>query len=501
MFFRRFRKMNGFLRARPPYCGSHCQGCVKWWQRANRLAGVGHCECHFAGQAQYLVQIRSVWNVMRDKHSNSDTLIDTLHFTLYTVHSTLDTFHSSLYTPHSTLYTPHLTLYTPHSTLYTPHFRLHTLHFRLHTLHSTLYTFAIHTLHFTLDSPHFTLHTLHSTLYTLHFTLYTSQSTVYTPHLTLDTLHSTLYTPHFTLYTWHSTFHTLHFTLHTLHFCNPHFTFYTWLSTLYTSHSTLHTLHFTLHTLHFTVYSLHSTLDTWHFTLYTLHSTLYTLHSTLDTWHFTLCISQPRTLHFTLYTLHSRIPNSHSIHSTFPNQDSTFFTLHTLHSTPFHIPQSTVHWCGAVTGENIYKTNQIIRFTKCFTWLHSSSWAASCLITMSVVHCTALRNKFYWTLDEFASTCSCDTTFKHLKTGWGNEQITCHCWFASCFVQGWTQSMVSLFFLVIAPLYLPAASVFHSTFGVGQGRNQSKTSDSPWHEKVSSAVVLKLKHVWLQAHR
>ena len=182
-------------------------------------------------------------------------------------------------------------------------------------------------------------------------------------------------------------------------------------------------------------------------------------------------------------------------------EDSTFFTLHTLHSTPFHIPQSTVHWCGAVTGENIYKTNQIIRFTKCFTWLHSSSWAASCLITMSVVHCTALRNKFYWTLDEFASTCSCDTTFKHLKTGWGNEQITCHCWFASCFVQGWTQSMVSLFFLVIAPLYLPAASVFHSTFGVGQGRNQSKTSDSPWHEKVSSTVVLKLKHVWLQAHR
>ena len=66
--------------------------------------------CHFAWQAQYLVQIRSVWNVMRDKHSNSDTLIDTLH---------------------STLYTPHLTLSTPHFTLHTWHFTLHTLHFTL----------------------------------------------------------------------------------------------------------------------------------------------------------------------------------------------------------------------------------------------------------------------------------------------------------------------------------------------------------------------------------
>ena len=488
MFFRRFRKMNGFFRARPPssYCGSHCQGCVKWWQRANRLAGVGHCECHFAWQAQYLVQIRSVWNVMRDKHSNSDTLIDTLH---------------------STLYTPHLTLSTPHFTLHTWHFTLHTLHFTLHTLDSTLYTLdsTLYTPHFTLLQStlyilHLTLHTLHFTLHTPHFTLYTSHSTlhslqckVYTPHLTLDTLHSTLYTLHSTLYTLHLTLHIPLFTLYTPHFTlyTPHFALYTWLSTLYTLHLTLHTLHFTLHTLHFTLYSLHFALHTWHLTLYTSHSTVYTFHSTLDTWP-----------HFTLYTLHSRIPTSHSIHTTFPNQDSTFFTLHTLHSTPFHIPQSTVHWCGAVTGENIYKTNQIIRFTKCFTWLHSSSWAASCLITMSVgVHCTALRNKFYWTLDEFASTCSCDTTFKHLKTGWGNEQITCHCWFASCFVQGWTQSMVSLFFLVMPPLYLPAASVFHSTFGVGQGRNQSKTSDSPWHEKVSSAVVLKLKHVWLQAHR
>ena len=41
-------------------CGlreSHCQGCVKWWQSANRVASVGHCESViFAWPGQYLVR-------------------------------------------------------------------------------------------------------------------------------------------------------------------------------------------------------------------------------------------------------------------------------------------------------------------------------------------------------------------------------------------------------------------------------------------------------------
>ena len=105
--------------------------------------------CHFAWQAQHLVQIRRVWNtILRGRRS----IWDTLHSTLYTSPSTL-------YTAHSTLYTLYFRLDTPRSTIYTPHCTLHTLHFTRDTPHSTLYT------------PHFTLHTLHSILYTLHFTL------------------------------------------------------------------------------------------------------------------------------------------------------------------------------------------------------------------------------------------------------------------------------------------------------------------------------------------
>ena len=112
---------------------------------------------------------------------------------------------------------------------------------------------------------------------------------------TLRILHSALQTsyPH----TTHSALYTLHFTLHI-----PHYT-------LYTLHFTPHILHFTLHILHFPLYTSHSTLQIFHSTLYTLHSALHNPHSTL-------------------YILHSPLNIPHH---------STFFALHTLHSTAFHI--------------------------------------------------------------------------------------------------------------------------------------------------------------------
>ena len=201
--------------------------------------------------------------------------------------------------------TLHFTLHTPHSTLSTFHSTLH---------HSTLYTLLIFTPHFTLYAPHFALHTPHLTLYT-------------------PPIHSTLHTLHSTLYTFQLTLHTLPSTLRALH------------STLCTPHSALHTLHFTLHTPHFTLHALHSAL-------YTLK--LYTFHFTLDTLHFTLY-----TPHFTLYTPHSPL---HTLSTTIPTQHSTCLHATRLKVTPFHIPQSTVHWYG--NRAKMYKTVQII---VCFT--------------------------------------------------------------------------------------------------------------------------------------
>ena len=43
------------------------------------------------------------------------------------------------------------------------------------------------------------------------------------------------------------------------------------------------------------------------------------------------------TRHFTLHN-----PPLHTLHTTFRLQHSIVFTLHTLHSTPFHAPQSTL---------------------------------------------------------------------------------------------------------------------------------------------------------------
>ena len=165
-------------------------------------------------------------------------------------------------------------------------------------------------------------------------------------------------------------------------------TLHTLQSTLYTLHSTLYTVHSTLYTPHFTLHTLHSTLYTPHFTLYTLHSTLYTSHSTL------------RTLHSTLYTLHStlRTPQSPllTLHTTFPTQHSTFFTPHTLHSTLFRIPQSTAHWYG--NRETCTRLFKALVSQRCFTWLHSGSWAASCFAVWKVKFQQGFDMGFVWKL-------------------------------------------------------------------------------------------------------
>ena len=258
---------------------------------------------------------------------------------------------------------------------------LHTLHFRLYTLHSTLCT-----LHFTGYSPHSKLHTLLSTLHTLHFTLYSLHSTIQTPHFTLHTPHCTLDTPHFTLHTLNFTLYTLLSTLHT-----PHFTFH-------------HSPHFTFH---------HSPHRNLHSTLYTPHLTLHTLHSTLYTFHFT-------------------IPTPHSTHITFPTQHPTFFTLQTLHSTPFHIPQSTAHWCG-----NRGKSTQLFKscFTKCFTWLHSGSWAllfknffylnnTMCMHTnqyISYQYMNVIIGRYIWDHMAAPSSLSQSTKPRHWTQRWAQE--------------------------------------------------------------------------------
>ena len=101
---------------------SHCrQGCVKWWQRANCVAGAGHRESVIL-RARRSIWCRSVVCGMLFCVAGK-----TLHFLI-------------LDTPHSILYTLHFTLCTWHSTLYTLHFTLRTIHCTLHILHSTLCT-------------------------------------------------------------------------------------------------------------------------------------------------------------------------------------------------------------------------------------------------------------------------------------------------------------------------------------------------------------------------
>ena len=108
-------------------------------------------------------------------------------------------------------------------------------------------------------------------------------------------------------------------------------------------------------------------VETSHSALYTLHSTLQTLHSTLYTPHSAL-----HTLHSTLYTPHTTRCTPHFPHST--------RTLHTLHSTFLHIPQSTLHWYGSRGKKTQNCSNALFHIVsqKCSAWLHSGWWAASC---------------------------------------------------------------------------------------------------------------------------
>ena len=85
------------------FCESPCQGCVKWWQRATCVAGVGHCESVFLS-GRCSIWWRSVVFAMWSCVSGAvfGTLY-TLHSPLYTLHSTLDTLHLPLHTLHSAL--------------------------------------------------------------------------------------------------------------------------------------------------------------------------------------------------------------------------------------------------------------------------------------------------------------------------------------------------------------------------------------------------------------
>ena len=112
------------------------------------------------------------------------------------------------------------------------------------------------------------------------------------------------------------------------------------------------TLHFTLKTLH----ALH--LTPWHSTLFTAQSTLYTALYTLHS-----------TLHSTLRTPQSPL---HTLHTTFPTQHFTVFTLQTLHCTSFHTPRSTLVW---QQGKNVQDCWNNLLHKKCFTSLPSVRWS------------------------------------------------------------------------------------------------------------------------------
>ena len=64
------------------FCESHCEGCVKWWQRANRVASVGHREnVIFRGSDN--IWCKSVARGM------SNCVAGAVFSTLYTPHCTL----------------------------------------------------------------------------------------------------------------------------------------------------------------------------------------------------------------------------------------------------------------------------------------------------------------------------------------------------------------------------------------------------------------------------
>ena len=147
--------------------GTSDVGCVKWWQPAVYVAGVGH-RTSLISHGRCSIWRKSLvrgmsfcvaGRVFSFSHSTLHAL--NLYFTFHTLHFTLQTLHFTVHTPHSALYTPHSTLYTPNFTLYTLHSTLYTLQFTLHTPLITLY--ALHRTFPTQHCTFFTLHTLHST--------------------------------------------------------------------------------------------------------------------------------------------------------------------------------------------------------------------------------------------------------------------------------------------------------------------------------------------------
>ena len=253
------------------FCESHCQGCVKWRQGANSVAGVAFCEMWWQlteAPHETLIlrlQIFRFGGKLVGKHRfwsyKVSKLKDVSHEMLFDAPTCLESlvslWHRRVYggsckTSPFRRFPSRLSCrfawqarhfvtstcwksFCVASAILLRRFRKMICSFRGAAFWRSLSSFcvagaALHTPHSTLHTPHSTLHPLHSTLHTLHFTLYT--------------LHCTLHTPHFTLYI-HSTLYTLHFTPHsTLHI--PHFT-------LYTPHSTLHTLHSRLYTPHSTL--------------------------------------------------------------------------------------------------------------------------------------------------------------------------------------------------------------------------------------------------------
>ena len=76
----------------------HCQGCVKWWQRAHCVEGMGYRE------SGLLRGKRSIW---------CRSVVCGMSFCVArTVFGTLCTLHFTLHTLHFTLYTPHFILHT-----------------------------------------------------------------------------------------------------------------------------------------------------------------------------------------------------------------------------------------------------------------------------------------------------------------------------------------------------------------------------------------------------
>ena len=89
------------------FCELHCQGCVKWWQRADRVAGVGHRETFCMAGAVFGAEPLCV------------CVCGMLFCVAGAVFRTPYTWHLTLYTPNSTLYSSCFTLDTPRYTFYT----------------------------------------------------------------------------------------------------------------------------------------------------------------------------------------------------------------------------------------------------------------------------------------------------------------------------------------------------------------------------------------------